>query len=138
MNSPFQKCAGMARRAQLCPAMAATEMAATGKSGTAVSAASVAHAFSAAGLFSSVLVLATAMEMEAFAPLLIALALYAAIFWVSVELLLWLWWFAQVVRSRRVVASASPIPTTAAVATLANLADGPDLSDARVVGEGRP
>ena len=36
------------------------------------------------------------------------------------------------------MASASPIPTTAAVATLANLADGPDLSDARVVSEGRP
>ena len=118
--------------------MAATEMAATGKSGTAVSAASVAHAFCAAGLFSSVLVLVTAMEMGAFAPLLIALALYAAIFWVSVELLLWLCWFAQVVKSRRVVASASPVATTAAVATSANVADGADLSDALVASEGRP
>ena len=82
--------------------------------------------------------LATAMEMGAFAPLLIALALYAAIFWVGVELLLWLWWFVQVVRSRRVVASASPIPTTAAVVTSANVADGADLSDALAVSEGRP
>ena len=133
MNSPFQKCACLARRAQLCPSMSVADRRSTG-----LSAAGVAHVVCAAGLFSSVLVLATATEMGAFAPLLIALALYAAIFWVSVELLLWLCWFAQVVKSRRVVVSASPIPTTAAVATLANLGDGPDLSAALAVSEGRP
>ena len=123
----------MARRAQPCPPMSVTD-----KFSTGLSASGVAHVVCAAGLFSSVLVLATATEMGAFAPLLIALALYAAIFWVGVELLIWLWWFVQVVRSRRVVASASPIPTTAAVATSANVAYDADLPDALVVSEGRP
>ena len=122
----------MARRAQLCPATAATEMAATGKSATAVSAASVVHAFCASGLVTSVLMLATAMEMGAFAPLLIALALYAAIFWVGVELLLWLWWFARMVKSRSAVATASPVPATAIGA------NAPDISAELVVSEGRP
>ena len=133
MNFPFQNCACMARRAQHCPSMSVADRRSTG-----LSVAGVAHVVCAAGLFSSVLVLTTAMEMGAFAPLLIALALYAAIFWVSVELLLWLCWFAQVVKSRRVVASASPVATTAAVATSANVADGADLSDALVASEGRP
>ena len=122
----------MARRAQLCPAMAATEKSATGKSATAVSAASVAHVFCAAGLVTSVLMLATAMEMGAFAPLLVALALYAAIFWVSVELLLWLSWFARVVKSRSAAGTESPVPATAPVANES------DVSGALVASEGRP
>ena len=120
----------MARRAQHCPSMSVADRRSTG-----LSAAGVAHVVCAAGLFSSVLVLATATEMGAFAPLLIALALYAAIFWVGVELLLWLWWFAQVVKSRRVVAALSSVPGTA---TGANAPDVSDLSDTSAVSEGRP
>ena len=86
----------------------------------------------AAGLFSSVLVLTTAMEMGAFAPLLIALALYGGIFWVAVELLLWLWWFARVVKSRRVAVAVSAASGTATGAS------APDLSDTSAVSEGAP
>ena len=117
----------MARRAQLCPSMSVADRRLTG-----LSAAGVAHVVCAAGLFSSVLVLATATEMGAFAPLLIALALYAAIFWVGVELLLWLWWFARMVKSRSAVATASPVPATAIGA------NAPDISAELAVSEGRP